>query len=261
MAKKQAAKELVSTTGQLPDAHRALFEEHKDTFDQSELAIPFIRLLQDLSPQVKSRDPEYIEGAQPGMILLQSSGQLIDGEKGINIVPIMKQRSITEWVPRKEGGGFIADHGNDLSVLEDNPRNEEGKRLTPDGHEIVDAMQYFVLIITDEGIEQAVLNFGGMSWKAARQWNTFMANTLKVMNGDKRVPSPPTFAGVYNLTTRPDSNDKGDFFVYNKPAFVGFTSEHDDADEIFGMCSVIREGLKSGKIKAKVDDEKEPWDE
>jgi len=33
-----------------------------------DLAIPFLRILSDTSPQIKKRDPLYIEGAESGMV-------------------------------------------------------------------------------------------------------------------------------------------------------------------------------------------------
>ena len=35
---------------------------------QDDLALPFLRILGQLSPQVNKRDPKYVEGAEPGMI-------------------------------------------------------------------------------------------------------------------------------------------------------------------------------------------------
>ncbi len=36
------------------------------SFDSSEMQIPFIRVLQALSPQLNKKKPEYIEGAEQG---------------------------------------------------------------------------------------------------------------------------------------------------------------------------------------------------
>ena len=47
------------------DAHKGM--EHMGADD---LALPFIRILGDLSPQVKKSKAEYIEGAEPGMLFL-----------------------------------------------------------------------------------------------------------------------------------------------------------------------------------------------
>ena len=50
----------------------ALFGDDAKGFDnmtQEDLALPFVRILGQLSPQVTDGDAKYIEGAKPGMIL------------------------------------------------------------------------------------------------------------------------------------------------------------------------------------------------
>ena len=47
-----------------------------------DLAIPFLRILSDTSPQIKKRDPQYIEGAESGMIYNTLTKEIYDGDKG-----------------------------------------------------------------------------------------------------------------------------------------------------------------------------------
>ena len=54
---------------------------------QEDLALPFLKILGQLSPEVNKRDGKYVEGAEPGMIYNSVSHQLFDGEKGINVIP------------------------------------------------------------------------------------------------------------------------------------------------------------------------------
>ena len=50
-------------------------------------ALPFLRILSQLSPQVNKRDSKYIDGAEAGMIYNTVTSELYDGEKGINLLP------------------------------------------------------------------------------------------------------------------------------------------------------------------------------
>ena len=43
-----------------------------------DLAIPFLRILSDTSPQIKKRDPLYIEGAESGMIYNTLTKEIYD---------------------------------------------------------------------------------------------------------------------------------------------------------------------------------------
>ena len=47
-----------------------------------DLAIPFLRVLAQLSPQVNKRDGAYIEGAEAGMIYNTVMNEVYDGEEG-----------------------------------------------------------------------------------------------------------------------------------------------------------------------------------
>ena len=46
-----------------------------------DLAIPFLRILSDTSPQIKKRDPLYIEGAESGMIYNTLQRKYTTGKK------------------------------------------------------------------------------------------------------------------------------------------------------------------------------------
>ena len=54
---------------------------------QEDLALPFLKVLMPLSPEVNKRDGKYVEGAEPGMIFNSVTKELFDGAKGINILP------------------------------------------------------------------------------------------------------------------------------------------------------------------------------
>ena len=47
---------------------------------QDYLALPFLKILGQLSPEVNKRDGKYVEGASPGMIFNSVTGDLFDGE-------------------------------------------------------------------------------------------------------------------------------------------------------------------------------------
>ena len=54
---------------------------------QDDLALPFVRILGQLSPQVTMGDSKYIENAKPGMIYNTVTSELYDGNKGIKVIP------------------------------------------------------------------------------------------------------------------------------------------------------------------------------
>jgi len=68
----------------------ALFGDDAKGFDnmtQDDLALPFVRILGQLSPQVTAGDAKYIEDAKPGMIYNTVTSELYDGKKGVKVIP------------------------------------------------------------------------------------------------------------------------------------------------------------------------------
>jgi len=58
-----------------------------DNMTQDDLALPFVRILGQLSPQVTDGDAKFIDGAKPGNIYNTVTSELYDGKKGIKVIP------------------------------------------------------------------------------------------------------------------------------------------------------------------------------
>ena len=58
-----------------------------ENMTQDDLALPFLRILGQLSPQVTQGDAKYIEIAKPGNIYNTVTNDLFDGKKGIKVIP------------------------------------------------------------------------------------------------------------------------------------------------------------------------------
>ena len=67
---------------------------------QDDLALPFLRILTNMSPEISS-----VDGAKPGMIYNSVTGELFDGTKGIQVIPCAYVRQYIEWAPRGQGSG------------------------------------------------------------------------------------------------------------------------------------------------------------
>jgi len=73
---------------------------------QRDLALPFLKILSQLSPQVTAGDSRYIEEAKAGMIYNSVSDQLYDGKIGLRVVPCFYKLEYLEWKDRgQEGSG------------------------------------------------------------------------------------------------------------------------------------------------------------
>ena len=56
-------------------------------YDSSEMQIPFVRILQAMSPQLKKREAEYIEGSEQGDMFNTVTKQHWTGDDGITVIP------------------------------------------------------------------------------------------------------------------------------------------------------------------------------
>jgi hypothetical protein len=106
------------------DAGQGFENADKDSF-----AIPFLRILQGLSPQCNKANPDFIRGAEQGMLFNTVTKECLaaDGDTdGINMIVCHFDRKFTEWAPNR--GGFRGEHHPSSAILSQATEriNEEG---------------------------------------------------------------------------------------------------------------------------------------
>jgi hypothetical protein len=179
-----------------------------------DFAIPFIRVLQPMSPQLQKQHGSYVAGASAGDLYNTVTGEAYDGEKGISIIPCAYNKKYIEWIPREKGGGLV-NASHDISILSKCKRDDESRRYyTPEGNEIVETAQSFVLVVENGTAQQAVLAFTSTQLGVARKWLT-MLRMARVQNARGESVEAPMFAYTYKLTTTTQSNDKGSWNAYS----------------------------------------------
>ena len=178
-----------------------------------DFAIPFIRVLQPTSPQLQKADGKHIPGASAGDLYKTVTNELYDGEKGVSVVPCAYNKKYIEWIPREKGGGLV-NPNHDISILSKCKRDDETRRLyTPEGNEIVETAQFFILL-TEPSPQQAVVAFTSTGLGVARKWLT-MLRMARVQNSKGEAVEAPMFAYTYTLSTVTQSNDKGTWNSYS----------------------------------------------
>ena len=186
---------------------------------QQDLGIPFLTVLQDLSPQVKKQKEEYIPGAEPGMIINTLTKEILytDGDQPLNIVPLSYERLYVEWKPRNAGGGIVKVHSNAaiLSRTKRNDRNEDviqlgegqGNVIATTGYlQVAYGLENFDAKIGLDSLTIAVIAFKSTQLKAVQG----MLNTARSIRINGRPV--PLFSHSYELTTLSQSNDQGDWW-------------------------------------------------
>jgi hypothetical protein len=179
-----------------------------------DFAIPFVRVLQPMSPQLQKQHGSYVAGANAGDLYNTVTGEFYDGEEGISVVPCAYNKKYIEWIPREKGGGLV-NASHDISILSQCTRNpDDRKHYTQTGNEIVETAQFFILVVKDGVAQQAVLAFTSTQLGVARKWLT-MLRMARVQNSKGESVEAPMFAYTYNLSTITQHNDKGSWNAYS----------------------------------------------
>ena len=225
-------------------------------FDSSEMQIPFIRVLQALSPQLNKKKPEYIEGASQGDLFNTVTGQHWGGEDGITVVPCYQTTKYLEFVPRDMGGGFKGEISSTNPVLQQTSR-QGSKEILPNGNELVKSDQHFCLVLEADGTFQpAVIDMKSTQLKVSRRWKTQIAMQKIKHPKTGAMVTPPVFGTMWKLTTTEESNDQGSWnnYVVERIGMV-------DSRDILLEAKAFRDSIMAGEVKAAPEEHVQARDE
>ena len=234
-----------------------MFEADANTgfgnMDTDDYALPFLRVLGQLSPECNKRDAKYVDGAEPGMIFNTVTKQLYDGEAGVNVIPCYYKREYVEWSDRGEGTSApVAIHSVDSGIIKDATRDASYKDRLPNGNYLENTASYFVTI--DDGTS-ALISMKSTQLKVSRSWNSMM-NSIK-LKGKNGMFTPAMYSHVYNLKTVQQSNDKGTWFGWTVEK-VGPVQDKDLYEAAKSFASSVNKGdvtAKHGGDETKSKDE------
>ena len=193
----------------------SMFEQDQaggmDGMGQGDFAMPFLRVLGQLSPEVNERDAKYVEGAKAGMIFNTVTKQAYDGVEGVNVIPCGYKREYVEWSDRGEGTSApVAIHSVESGIIKEATRGADYKDRLPNGNYLENTASYFVML---DDMSQALITMKSTQLKVSRSWNSMM-NSIK-LQGKNGMFTPAAYSHVYNLSTVQQSNDKGTWFGWN----------------------------------------------
>ena len=180
---------------------------------QDDLALPFLKVLGQLSPEVNKRDGKHVEGAEPGMILNTVTNEIFDGAKGMNVIPVYYERKLVEWQDRGESKGApVAIHNAESDIMSQTTRDKSFKDRLSNGNYIENTANHFVIVL-GESPSSALISMKATQLKISRKWNSVMMGIK--LQGKNGLFTPPTYSHIYNLKTVQMSNDKGTWFGWD----------------------------------------------
>jgi len=217
---------------------------------QQDLALPFLKILGQLSPEVNKRDGKYVEGAEPGMIFNSVSGELHDGVKGIDVIPCFYKLEYIEWKDRGEGlGAPVAIHASYSDVLSKTTPDANYKDRLPNGNYVERTASHFVIVL-GESSSTALISMKSTQLKISRKWNSMMKG-IKLKGKSGNLYEPASFSHIYKLKTTQLSNDKGTWFGWEVSKSGPVTDS-----TLYNQARSFSESIAKGSVKAKHGEDK-----
>jgi hypothetical protein len=224
--------------------------------DKDSFAIPFIQILQKMSPMVDEDNPKHIEGAKAGMLYNTVTQRLYEGKTGLTFIPCAYKRCFIQWGGRESDSGFKGEFTpEEIEAMKD--RGEivavEGRLYKPDAegkvHEkksdyFADTRSHFILLWNEETGEtsQAILSLSSTQTKASKMLMTSLQQQKMLVGGVKRTP--PTYVNKVKLTTIGMANEKGTWSGarFDLEGFVG--DRH-----VFEEAKAFWRAIAAGEVK------------
>lgn len=246
MAKKKA---VVKKEENLPAIEEEFdfFESDGEGFenvDSETFSIPYLIVLQPLSPQIDEDDPKYVTGAKPGMFLNTVTEELMNE---VTLVHCLYNRKMVEWVPRDAGGGFRGAYDTKDPIVSNLVRGEDGKFMLENGNFLADTRYHFVLIIDENGFPNpAVISLTSSQIKKSKDWMYTMSRLKRKHPETGKIGTPAPFTFYCQAKSVKESNDKGTWrgWKFSIGEYFEIGNEKDNA--VYKAALEFRKVIKSG---------------
>lgn len=220
--------------------------------DKDSYAIPFITLLQGLSPQL-----ETVEAAKPGLFINTITNEI---SKTLRVVPCAFQRRYLRWAPRSSGGGFKGEYDPvevetgkvpgvrkvDNVYLCDAPEN--ATLFDKDGHPLFDRLNdtrnHFVLAESADGVwKPALISLSSTQIKKSKRWMARIGG-IEMKDAKGKVFVPPSFSHVYVLSAVKEENNKGSWWSFEIDMDGPVASQ-----ELYSKAKEFHASVAAGKVE------------
>lgn len=213
-----------------------------------DMKIPFIRVIQSVSPQLKKKDGEHIAGAEAGDVFNTVTKQLWKGEDGVLVIPCGYTKKFLEFGPYDQGGGFKGELApNDPRVL--GATRVGNKDILDNGNELVTSAQHYVQIQDPSNgtWQTAIIDMKSTNLKISRQWNTMISMQQAQANG--KTFKVPSFGCIWKLETDEFSNDMGSWNAWKITGREGYVED----SELYNSCKEFSKMVSEGEVAAAPD--------
>lgn len=174
----------------------------------ADIIMPRLSIIQTLSPQLKKNKPEFIEGAEVGMILNAATKAL---SRTANVIPCHYIRHHVEWKPNR--GGYVKDHGPDEAIMKTSTRDDKHFDILPNGNIIMPTPTWYCLDV-DNDLSQVVIPMSRTNGRPSKDWMS-QATSEKLEHPTRGKFPAPLFYRSWTLTPFERSEGENDWFVWS----------------------------------------------
>jgi len=208
---------------------------------QEDLALPFLKILGQLSPEVNKMDGKYVKGAEPGKIINTVTNALYDS---VDVIPCHYKRQYIEWQDRGTSTGApVAIHEADSDIVSQTTRGKDYKDRLPNGNYLDNTANHFVIYLNTIPTS-ALISMKSTQLKVSRKWNSMMMGMK--MQGKSGLFTPPTYSHIYRLKPVHMSNDKGSWFGWDVSKVGPVTDK-----SVYDMAKNFAMSVGKGEVEAK----------
>jgi len=178
----------------------------------NDVSIPFLKMLQKMSPEVDKTQPEYIKDAEQGDIINTLTKEVY--KNGIKVIPCNFRKESIEWVLQEKGGGLKGIHSGDTPLWDTVTVDEKGRSILPNGNQLAATANHYVLYKDHSNEWQsAIISLSGTQLKKSKQWLGRIAQ-IKLVGPNGKF-TPPMFSKFWILKSVGESNDKGSWMGWD----------------------------------------------
>jgi len=217
---------------------------------QDDLALPFLKVLGHLSPEINKQHAKYIEGAQTGMIINSVTKELFKGEEGIDVLPVFYKRQYIEWQDRGASMGAPVNIYEASDTLPQTQRSKDNKDRLANGNYLETTASHFVILL-GKTPTTALISMKATQLKVSRTWNSLMMGIK--LQGKNGLFTPPTYSHIYNLKAVQMSNDKGTWFGWDVSLKGPVQNK-----AIYEVAKTFSERVNKGEVETKPEVREEP---
>ena len=231
-----------------------------DNVDSKSLALPFLKILGQLSPQVTQGDSQFISEARPGMIFNTVTNQLYDGAKGIKVVPCFYKLEYIEWRDRGMEGSSapVNIYSSDSDIMSKTTRDDKNKDRLSNGNYVEETASHYVMVLDDNNVAStALITMKSTQRKKSKKWNSMMMSVReKKKDGSFFKPAP--FTQMYNLKTVLEKNALGSWYGWEID-HIGTINSNDALQGAFEFYKTCKEGAVKVNHDKEENVEKTPF--